>query len=160
MSRGRFQARSNVWDIPRTLFIPAYRRVWNGPENLVDRAQAPNPDRAKVVEGTVLESRFPESNVRVFLIDQPDYFDREGLYGDAGTDFGDNSERFIFFDRAVLETIRIFSLDPDVIHCNDWQTGLIPVYLQTMFRPLTGLHRRAPCTRSITWRTRASSNTT
>ena len=125
-----------------TLFMPAYRRVFESgasvrPTGLTLRI----PIGSKVVEGKVLESRLPDSSVRAFLIDQPGYFDREGLYGEGGTDYGDNAERFIFFDRAVLETIRIFHLDPDVIHCNDWQTGLIPVYLQTLFRPLTGLHR-------------------
>ena len=88
------------------------------------------PVGARVVEGRVRESRLPSSDVPVYLIDQPGYFDRDGLYGDGVTDYDDNCERFVFFDRAVLEAIRALHLEPDVIHCNDWQTGLIPVYLQ------------------------------
>ncbi len=88
------------------------------------------PVGARVVEGHVRESRLPGSDVPVYLIDQPGYFDRDGLYGNGVKDYDDNCERFVFFDRAVLETIRALRLQPDVIHCNDWQTGLIPVYLQ------------------------------
>lgn len=125
-----------------SLFMPAYRHVWtSGPKLEPTGLSLGIPIGAKVVEGTVYQSRLPGSQVRVFLIDQPDYFDRDGLYGDPGVDYPDNSDRFIFFDRAVLETIRAFHLDPDVIHCNDWQTGLIPVYLQTVYRPPTGVHR-------------------
>ena len=86
------------------------------------------------VEGHVYESRLPGSNVPVYLIDQPRYFDRDGLYGADGTDYDDNCERFVFFNRAVLEAIQALHLRPDVIHCNDWQTGLIPVYLKTLYQ--------------------------
>jgi starch synthase len=68
------------------------------------------------------------------LIDQPAYFDRDGLYGTGTGDYEDNCERFVFFQRAVLETIRILRLRPGIIHCNDWQTGLIPVYCRTLYR--------------------------
>ena len=70
----------------------------------------------------------------MYLIDQPRYFDRDGLYGSDGKDYDDNCERFVFFNRAVLETIQALHLRPDVIHCNDWQTGLIPVYLKTVYQ--------------------------
>ena len=73
-------------------------------------------------------------DVKVYLIDQPRYFDRDGLYGSDGNDYDDNCERFVFFNRAVLEAILALRLRPDVIHCNDWQTGLIPVYLKTLYQ--------------------------
>ena len=92
------------------------------------------PLGARSVEGNVYESRLPGSDVRVYLIDQPRYFDRDGLYGSDGKDYEDNCERFVFFDRAVLETIQALRSRPDVIHCNDWQTGLIPVYLKTIYQ--------------------------
>ncbi len=124
------------------LFLPAFRRVWtSGREFKPTGISLQIPIGAKTVEGTVQQSRLPNSDVRVFLIDQPGYFDRDGLYGDAGSDYPDNSERFIFFDRAVLETLVRLDIRPDVIHCNDWQTGLIPVYLQTMYHSHAGLAR-------------------
>ncbi len=91
---------------------------------------------AKRVEASIQKSQLPRSNVPVYLIDQPRYFDRDGIYGAAGNDYEDNCERFIFFNRAVLEAMRILQLRPDVVHCNDWQTGLIPVYLKTHYNGL------------------------
>jgi starch synthase len=87
----------------------------------------------------VHESRLPTSSVPVYLIDQPAYFDRDELYQFGGKDYEDNCERFVFFDRAVLEAIPLLGMRPDVIHCNDWQTGLIPVYLKTLYRRVPAL---------------------
>jgi starch synthase len=70
-------------------------------------------------------------DVPVYLLDQPRYFDRDGLYGSAAGDYPDNAERFGFFCRAVLELPRRLDWRPDVLHCNDWQSGLVPVLLQT-----------------------------
>ncbi|MGH7349503.1 MAG: glycogen synthase, partial [Candidatus Rokuibacteriota bacterium] len=55
-------------------------------------------------------------------------------------DYPDNAARFTFFSRAVLEAIRGIGFVPDIIHANDWQTGLLPVYLRTLYRdhPLLG----------------------
>lgn len=63
-----------------------------------------------------------------YLIDNQYYFKREGLYGHY-----DDAERFAFFSRAVLEMIPHIGFTPDVIHCNDWQTALIPVYLNAFY---------------------------
>jgi len=116
------------------LFLPCYRRAWAAGLELADTGLALRiPIGAKSIEGRVYKSRLPRSDVPVFLIDQPRYFDRDGLYGSGGRDYDDNCERFVFFDRAVLETIEALHLRPDVIHCNDWQTGLIPVYAKTMY---------------------------
>ncbi len=57
-----------------------------------------------------------------YLIDNEFYFNRTNLYGE-----GDDGERFAFFDRAVLESLKQIDWCPDIIHCNDWQTGMIPV---------------------------------
>ncbi|MDR3622043.1 MAG: glycogen synthase GlgA [Paludisphaera borealis] len=118
-----------------SLFLPCYRRVWDARPDLVGTGLTLQiPVGSQVVEGHVYESRLPGSNVPVYLIDQPSYFDREGLYQHLGKDFGDNCERFVFFQRAVLEAVLALGLRPDVFHCNDWQTGLIPVYLKTLYR--------------------------
>jgi starch synthase len=122
------------------LFLPAYRRAWSaGPELMDTGVTLQIPVGARVVEGRVRESRLPDSDVAVYLIDQPGYYDRDGLYGNGVTDYVDNCERFVFFDRAVLETVRALRLQPDVIHCHDWQTGLIPVYRRTLYRHMPEL---------------------
>ncbi len=64
-----------------------------------------------------------------YLIDNQYYFKRDGLYGHY-----DDAERFAFFSRAVLEIIPYIGFTPDIIHCNDWQTAMIPVYLNEMYR--------------------------
>lgn len=83
----------------------------------------------------------PGSNVRVFLIRQPEYFDRPQLYQENGHGYVDNCARFSFFSRAVLEVCRQMVLRPDVIHCNDWQTGLIPALLNTQYSRVPGFER-------------------
>jgi len=86
-----------------------------------------------VEKAAVFMTRMPASGVRVYFIDYAPFFDRDGLYGERGMDYEDNDRRFAFFCRAVLETCRAVNFRPDVIHCNDWQTGIIPVYLKTLY---------------------------
>jgi len=69
-----------------------------------------------------------------YFIAQDGLYNREGLYGTAYGDFEDNAERFIFFSRAVVEMIEALDLAPDVCHCQEWHTGLVPVYLRTLYR--------------------------
>ena len=66
----------------------------------------------------------------VYLVEQDGYFDRPQLYRDNGSDYKDNCERFAFFCRAVMQSLSALGVPIDVLHCNDWQTGLIPAYLQ------------------------------
>lgn len=96
------------------------------------------PIGSKVIPGKVLRSHLPDSDVPVFFIDQPEYFDRAELYREKGTDYKDNCERFVFFCRAVMELIRLLDLRIDVLHCNDWQTGLIPAYLRCEYQHAHG----------------------
>ncbi|TXD36283.1 glycogen synthase GlgA [Lujinxingia vulgaris] len=79
------------------------------------------------LEVTVWESRL-DSGVRVFFIDAPEYFDRDGLYGYDDQSFDDNAERFAFFSRAVIELAISSPMAIDIVHCNDWHTGLVPIY--------------------------------
>ena len=67
------------------------------------------------------------------------YYDRDQLYGTPSGDFEDNAERFTFFSRALLEAALALDINPDIIHCNDWQTGLAPVYLKTLYRNSSSL---------------------
>lgn len=64
-----------------------------------------------------------------YFVDNDYYFGREGLYG-----FYDDCERFVFFSRAVLEMLRYIDFTPDIIHGNDWQTALIPVFYQVFYK--------------------------
>lgn len=70
-----------------------------------------------------------ERGVNWYFVDNEYYFRRGSLYGTY-----DDGERFAFFSRAVLEVAKAFDIAPDIIHCNDWQTALIPVYLKTLYK--------------------------
>ncbi len=78
-------------------------------------------------------AELPGSGVKVYLLRCDDYYDREYLYRTPQGDYQDNAERFIFMCRACLEAIKALRLDVDVIHSNDWQSALIPVYLKTLY---------------------------
>ncbi|MEG0617316.1 MAG: glycogen synthase [Oscillospiraceae bacterium] len=71
--------------------------------------------------------------VKYYFLDNEYYFKRTGLYG-----FYDDAERFAFFSRACLELLRNVDYKPDLIHCNDWQTALVPVYLNLLYRSVEG----------------------
>lgn len=68
-------------------------------------------------------------SVTYYLIDNPYYFMRDGMYG-----FYDDCERFVFFSRAVLDILPLIDWKPDIINCNDWQTAMIPVYYSVMYK--------------------------
>lgn len=115
----------------------------------------PVPLGDRVLACRLLRSRLPHANVPVYLVEHPPYFERDdgsgrGLYqqamsGGYKSDYPDNAERFVFFSRAVLETVPHIGFTPDVIHANDWQTGLVPVYLNELYRSRAGYQR----TRSV-----------
>ena len=68
----------------------------------------------------------------LYLVDCPALFDRKGFYGEAGLDYPDNHIRFAVFARAALGVAR-YLFQADILHCHDWQSGLVPAYLRTTF---------------------------
>ena len=68
--------------------------------------------------------------VTTFFIKSNDFFNRNGLYGEENEDYSDNFERFLFFQKSVVELIDKLKLEPDIVHCNDWHTSLIPMMLK------------------------------
>lgn len=68
------------------------------------------------------------ADVPVYLVEHDVLYDREGIYGDAHGEFGDNARRYAFLSRAGLQIRRSLPFEPDVIHVHDWQTGLVPAY--------------------------------
>lgn len=71
--------------------------------------------------------------VTYYLLDNEYYFKRDSLYGHY-----DDGERFAFFSRAVLEVLAHLDFKPDIVHCNDWQTALIPIYRTTLYAHTPG----------------------
>jgi starch synthase len=85
-------------------------------------------------------SCLPGSEVPVYFLEHHHYFDRPHLYGPAPDAYADNLERFAFLSRGALELVKALGWTPDVIHTNDWQTALLPVYVDTVewAQPLHG----------------------
>jgi starch synthase len=83
----------------------------------------------------------PHNGVRYFFVSDPVFFERPHLYGDKSGDYPDNAERFTEFSRAAIEFIKRIWL-PDVVHCHDWQSALIPLLLRTQ-------HAEDPAVRSL-----------
>lgn len=79
----------------------------------------------------IFEAKY--NGVIYYLIDNQYYFKRDGIYG-----YYDDAERFAFFSRAVLEMLPHVDFKPDIIHCNDWQSALVPVYYSTMYAQSPG----------------------
>ncbi len=69
------------------------------------------------------------ANIPVYMIDAPRYFERENIYG-----YTDDGERFILFCRAALEVARALDWSPDIVHCNDWHTGIVPNWMHTVYK--------------------------
>src|SRR5262249_57419989 len=80
------------------------------------------------------------TDVRVSFLEPPRYYDRPHLYGPPPDAYPDNLERFVFLSRGALELTKALGFIPDVIHTHDWQTALVPVYVDTVecAQPLHG----------------------
>jgi starch synthase len=77
----------------------------------------------------------PNAKLQVYFIDNEDYFQRKSVFHDKHEKFyEDNDERAIFFCKGVIETVKKLGWAPDVVHCNDWMTSLIPMYLKTTYK--------------------------
>ncbi|MDR5695833.1 MAG: glycogen synthase GlgA [Armatimonadota bacterium] len=115
------------------LVMPAYLGIPRSALRPVARVHIPLGDA--LYEGTVLEGALGNGEVPVYFVDAQ-FFHRPGLYGEEGKDYPDNLARFAFFCRAVLEFLKDLPWHPDLLHCHDWQTALIPVYLKTIYTEL------------------------
>ena len=75
-----------------------------------------------------------ESKINVYFIEHASFFGRQGLYGDGTNDYPDNIERFSYFCDQALVLLKQIDFKPDIVHCHDWQTALIPVYVKEKYR--------------------------
>jgi starch synthase len=112
------------------LVLPGYRAIDRRTYPFSPIGTATVPIGAGRVDVQFLEGRLPESPVPVYLIAHDPSFDRPGLYGEGGSDYDDNLERFSVFGRGILALVRHLAWGPNVLHCQDWQTALLPVWLR------------------------------
>ena len=113
-----------------SVYLPRYRQTkLTNPQTVVRSITVPFDDRYRfcsvVTEGN-------HSGIDFYFVDYPPYFDRDALYGTPSGDYPDNAERFALFSRAVLEASKILGV-PNIFHCHDWQSALVPVLLRTQY---------------------------
>jgi starch synthase len=113
-----------------SVYLPRYRQTkLTEPVPEVRSVTIPFDDQyrfASVVSGGRLDG------VRFYFVEYPPYFDRDALYGTPAGDYPDNAERFALFSRTVLEASKILGV-PQIFHCHDWQSALIPVLVRTVY---------------------------
>ena len=128
-----------------SVFLPHYRQTGlDHPSTVIRSITVPFDDRYRFC--SVLDGG-KRAGVQFYFIDYPPFFERDGLYGSALGDYHDNAERFALFSRAVLEAIKILGA-PDILHCHDWQTALVPILLKTLYTEDPAF-ARAPCVFTI-----------
>jgi starch synthase len=113
-----------------SVYLPRYRQTRLVDAKTVVRSLTiPFDDKYRFC--SVLEAG-RTGKIKFYFVDYPPYFDREALYGGTAGDYPDNAERFALFSRAVVEASKILGV-PNIFHCHDWQSALIPVMLRTLY---------------------------
>jgi starch synthase len=111
--------------------MPLYAGIpWNDLERLEGTLAVPTgfgESRGAVRMGTL-----PNSNVPIYFLEHHHYYDRPYIYGPPDQSYGDNLERFTYLSRGSLELCKALGFFPDIVHANDWQTALLPVYINTV----------------------------
>lgn len=113
------------------VFLPGYRSTLVHPEIVGAERRL----RLKIEMGDEflsghVRSFNPRANLTVHLICRDEYFDRTNPYGNGERDYEDNADRFIFFAKGVVETLRLADVQADIVHAHDWQAALVPLLLR------------------------------
>jgi starch synthase len=113
-----------------SVYLPRYRQTKLTDTRIVVRSiTVPFDDHYRFCS---IVSAGSKSGVDHYFVEYPPFFDRDALYGTSSGDYPDNAERFALFSRAVLEASKILGT-PQIFHCHDWQSALIPVLLKTQY---------------------------
>ncbi len=113
-----------------SVYLPRYRQTkLTDAQTVVRSITVPFDDRYRFCSVVTAGNH---SGIKFYFVDYPPFFDRDALYGTSAGDYPDNAERFALFSRAVLEASKILGV-PDVFHCHDWQSALVPVMLRTLY---------------------------
>jgi starch synthase len=127
-----------VWGLARNLaeaghrvgvVTPLYRSIWNRhrPESMDWNMELVMGGRTVRPQVRTLQ---PHPGLDLYFVDAPEYFDRDGIYGDAHGEHWDNGERFMAFSRAAVHLARYLPWAPEVVHGHDWQAGLVPLLVR------------------------------
>lgn len=118
------------------VYSPLYKSVDNRKYNIVPIKRSIFVPIAGKMESIDLYESLnfkPNPHIRFLFLSCEKYFLRDHLYGEGDKDYPDNHERFGLFSRSVFDVLRAINFQPDIIHCNDWQTGIVPVYHRLIY---------------------------
>lgn len=91
----------------------------------------------KIESMRIKVASIPNAKLQVYFLDNDTYFKRKGLFTDSKNKFyEDNDERLIFYNKGILETVIKLGWKPDFIHCHDWASGFVPVFLHELYKDL------------------------
>jgi starch synthase len=108
--------------------MPRYGRIRRDQFNLEPALDTfPVPMDSHMVPADLVQTTL-DGTVPVYMVENARYFDRDGIYM-----YPDDAERFIFFCRGMLEGVKRLGWQPDVVHCHDWHTALVPNWLKTIY---------------------------
>ncbi|MGR3218795.1 MAG: glycogen synthase GlgA [Candidatus Anammoxibacter sp.] len=116
------------------MFLPKYKEINDEQFSIckIDK-QIQVPFLGNMID-TAIYKTYIDDDIPVYFIENNKYYHRDGIYESNGIEHFDNAERFTFFSRGCLSAIKELKICPDIIHCHDWPTGLIPVYLKTIYK--------------------------
>jgi starch synthase len=132
--------------------LPLYRAVRNGPHSITPTGiDFTIPVGHRSYRGQLWRTMLPNSAVPAYLVEQPELFERDdvaqgrGLYqyttpDGRKCDYADNADRYVFFCRAIMEAVPRLDPRPEILHCNDWQTALLPVCLRELYSRQSHVH--------------------
>ena len=110
-----------------SLFVPRYRT--SGGVEIMSTGYGGGINAG----GRIWDYNVLEDGAGTYLIDCPELFDRDELYGTSAGEYSDNPLRFSLFCRAVLEAASLMDINPDIVHVHDWQAALMPLYMKTTY---------------------------
>ncbi len=111
------------------LVMPLYHSVRQGKYTLKKVLEnLPIPLGQRQLPADIYQGEL-EEGLPVYFIERDEFYDRGNLYGNSKGDYFDNDARFVYFSQGALMAAQVLGFQPDIIHCHDWQTGLIPVYV-------------------------------
>lgn len=114
------------------VIMPCYSMIKNYESFPVIGETSLNPNTDRQIDFKIRQT-FIGDNLEVWLLDCPKYFNRTSLYGDNNQAYWDNGERFAFLSAGALEAVRTLNFKPDIVHCNDWHVGLVPMILKIKY---------------------------
>ncbi len=112
------------------VFLPLYKKIKENPDIKLEFVKSFAVNLAwRWQHAGLFKLKSRKKKLQIYFIDNEQYFGRDGAYG-----FEDDGERYAYFSKAILQSLCEMGEKPDVIHCNDWQTALIPVFLNDFYR--------------------------